>query len=179
MWELDCEESWVLKNWCFWAVVLEKTLESPLDCKEIKPVNPNGNQPWTFIERSDANAEVPVLWPPDTKRQPIGKDLDAGKDWGKEEKVATGVEVVGWHHWLSGHEFEQVLRVGDGCCSPWGRRVGHDWTTAIDLCVSFRCSTMLTWLLWLCSKSEVREHDSCISVLCKDCFGYAGSFVFP
>ena len=127
MWELDCEESWVLKNWCSWTVVLEKTLESPLDCKEIQPVHPKGNQSWVFIERTDAEAETPILWSPDVKSWLIGKDPDAGKDWGQEEKGTTEDEMVGWHHQLSGHEFEQACRVGDGqgslaCCSPWAHK---------------------------------------------------------
>ena len=103
--ELDCEESWVLKNWCFWTVVLEKTLESSLDCKEIQPVHPKGEQSWVLIGRTDAEAETPVLWP-DAKSWLIGKDPDAGRDWGQEEKGTTEDEMAGWHHWLSGHEFE-------------------------------------------------------------------------
>ena len=106
VWELDCEEGWALKNWCFWTVVLEKTLESPLDCKEIQLVHPKGNQFWIFIGRTDAEAETPVLWPPDAKNQLIGKDPDAGKDWRWEEKGTTEDEMVGWHHWLNGHKFE-------------------------------------------------------------------------
>ena len=118
------KESWVPKNWCFWTVVLEKTPESPLDCKEIKSVNPKGNQSWIFIGRTDAEAEIPIVWPPDGKNWLIGKD--SGKDWRREEK-ATEDEMVGWYHWLDGHEFEQALRVGDGqgslaCCSPWGHK---------------------------------------------------------
>ena len=105
IWELDCKESWVLKNWCFWTVVLEKTLGSPLDCK-IKPVHPKGNQSWLFIGRIDAEAETPVLWPPDAKNWLIGKDLDAGKDWKQEEKATTEYEMVGWHHQLDRHEFK-------------------------------------------------------------------------
>ena len=125
MWELDYKEIWVLKNWCFWTVVLEKVLESPLDSKEIKPVHPKGNLSWIFIERTDA--EAPILWPPDVKSQLIGKDPDAGKDWGQEEKGTTEDEMVGWHHWLNGHEFEQAPGVGEGqgglvCCSPWGHK---------------------------------------------------------
>ena len=125
MWELDHDEGWVLKNGCFWIVVLEKTLESPLDCKEIKLVNPKGNQCWIFLGRTDA--EALVLWPPDEKRQLIGKDPDAGKDWEQEEKGVSEVGTVGWHHWLNGHEFEQTLGDGEGqgslaCCSPWGRK---------------------------------------------------------
>ena len=106
MWELDYKESWVLKNGCFWTVVLEKTLESPLDCKEIQPVNPTGNQSWIFIGRTDAEAETPILWPPDANNWFIGKDPDAEKDWRQEEKGMTEDEMVGWHHRLDGQEFE-------------------------------------------------------------------------
>ena len=133
MWELDHKESWVLKNWCFWTVVLKKTLESPLGCKEIKPVNLKGNQSWIFIGRTDAEVEAPILWPPDVRHWLIGKDLDADKNWRQEEKGTTENEMVGWHHQLFGHEFEQALGVGDGqgslaCCSSWGcKEFGHDW----------------------------------------------------
>ena len=102
--ELDYKESWALKNWCFWTVMLEKTLKSPLDCKEIQSVHPKGNQFWIFIERTDAKA--PILWPPDVKNWLLGKDPDAGKDWRREEKGTTQDEMAGWHHWLNGHEFE-------------------------------------------------------------------------
>ena len=113
-------------------MVLEKTLESPLDHKEIKPVNPKGKQPWIFIGRTDAEVEAPLLWPPDAKSQVIRKDPDVGKDWKQEEKEMTKEQIVGWHHWLNGYEFEQAPGVGDGqgslvCCSPWGHRIGHDW----------------------------------------------------
>ena len=126
IWELD-QDSWAPNNWYFQTVVLEKSLESPLDSKEIKPVNPKGNQPWIFIGRTDAEAETPILCPPDVKSWLIGKDPDAGKDWGQEEKGTTEGEVVGWHHWLSGHKSEQTLGVGDGrgslaYCSPCGHR---------------------------------------------------------
>ena len=106
MWELDRKEGWALKNWCFWILVLEKTLESPLDSKEIKLVIPKGNQPWIFIGRTDVEAEAPVLWPPDAKSWPVGKDTGDGKDWGQGKKGATEDEMVGWHHWLNEHEFE-------------------------------------------------------------------------
>ena len=106
MWELDHKESWALKDWCFWTVVLEKILESPLDYKEIKPVHPKGNQPQIFIGRTYAEAEAPILWPPDVKNWLNGKDPDAGKDWRQEEKGMTEDETVGWHHRLNGHEFE-------------------------------------------------------------------------
>ena len=105
MWELDCRKRWVLKNWCFWTVVLEKTPESPFKSKEIKPVNPKGNQFWLFIGRTDAEAEAPILWPPDVKNWFTGIDPDAGKDWRQEEKGTTEDEMAGWHHWLNGHEF--------------------------------------------------------------------------
>ena len=105
MWELDCEESWAPKKWCFWTVVLEKTLESPLDCKEIQPVHPKGDQSWVFTGKT-AEAETPVLWPPHVKRWLIGKDPDAGRDWRQEEKGMTEDEMAGWHHQLDGHEFE-------------------------------------------------------------------------
>ena len=106
MWELDYKESWVPKNWCFWTVVLEKTLENPLDSREIQPVNSKGNQSWIFIRRTDAEAETPILWPSDVKRWFTRKDPDAGKDWRLEEKGMTEDEIVGWHHWLDGHEFK-------------------------------------------------------------------------
>ena len=114
IWELDNKERWAPKNWCFWAVVLEKNLERPLDCKETKPVNPEGNQSWVFIGRTDAESEVPVLWPPDVKNWLIGKVPEAGKVWRQEEKGITEDEMVWWHHWLDGHEFEQAPGVGDG-----------------------------------------------------------------
>ena len=106
MWQLDCEEGWALKNWCFWTVVLEKTLVSPLDCKKIQPVHPNGDHCWVFFGRTDAEAETPILWPPHAKSWLIGKDPDARRDWGQEEKGMTEDEMVGWHHRLNGHESE-------------------------------------------------------------------------
>ena len=125
MWELDRKEYWAPKNWCFWIEVLEKTLESPWDCTEIKPVNPKGNQSWIFTGRTDAEAEIPILGPPDVKSQLIWKDLDAGKDGGQEEKGATEDEMIGWHYIHNGHEFEQTPGDSEGqgslaCCSPWG-----------------------------------------------------------
>ena len=114
MWELDYKESWAPRNWCFWTVVLEKTLESPLDCKEIQPVHPKGNQSWVFIRRMDAEAEALILWPRDAKNWLIGKDPDAWKDRRQEEKGTAEDEMLGWHHQLDGHEFEQALGVGDG-----------------------------------------------------------------
>ena len=126
IWELDHKEGWAPKNWNFRTVVLQKTLESPLDCKENKPVNPKGNQTWIFTGRTDAEAEASILWLPDSKNWVIGIDSDAGKDWGQEEKGMTEDEMVGGHHWLNGHEFEQTLGDNEGqgslvCCSPWGQ----------------------------------------------------------
>ena len=126
MWELDYKGGWVLKNWCFWTVVLEKTLESPLNCKEIQSVHPEESQSWIFISRTDAEAETPILWLPDVKNWLIWKDPDAGKDW-RWEKGMTEGEMVGWHHWINGHEFEQAPAVGDGqgslaCWDSWGRK---------------------------------------------------------
>ena len=123
MWELDHKVGWVQKNWCFWHVVLEKSLESPLDFREIKPVSCKGTQSWIFIGRTDA--EAPILWPPNVKNWLIGKHPDAGKDWRQEEKGMTEDEMAGWHHQPDGHEFEQALEDGEGqgslvCCSPWG-----------------------------------------------------------
>ena len=127
MWELDYKESWVLKNWCFSTVLLENTLESLLDSKEIQPVHPKRNQSWIFIGRTDALAKAPILWPPDVKNWLVEKDPDAGKDWRQEEKGTTEDEMGGWHHWLDGHEFEWAPGVGGGqgslaCCSPWGHK---------------------------------------------------------
>ena len=142
MWELDCEEGWAPKNWCFWTVVLE-TVESPLDCKEIKSVHPKGKQSWIFIERTDAEAKTPILWPPDVKSWLIWNDPDARKDWRQEEKGTTEDEMVGWHHQLNRHEFEQAPGAGDGqgylaCCSPWGRKESDtteqlNWTVEVLL----------------------------------------------
>ena len=125
MWELDYKETWAPNNWCFWTVVLEKTLERPLDCKEVKPVNSKGNQSWVFIGRTEA--EAPILWPPDVKDWLTGKDPDAGQDWRQEEKGTTEDEMAGWHHRLDGREFEWTLGVSDGqgdlaCCDSWGRK---------------------------------------------------------
>ena len=136
MWELDCDESWAPKNWCFWTVVLKKTLESPLNCKEIQPVHSKGDQPWVFFGSNNAKAETPILWPPHEKSWLIGKDSDAGRDWGQEEKGMTEDELAGWHHWFDGRKFEWTLGVGDGqgglaCCDPWGCKGQtqlSDWT---------------------------------------------------
>ena len=144
MWELDHKQSWAPKNWCFWTVVLEKTLESPLDCKEIQLVQPKGNQSWIFIGRTDAEAEAPVLCSPYVKNWLIGKDLDAGKDWRQEEKGTTEDEMVEWHHRLDEYEFEQALGVGNGqgslvCCSlcGWKESDTTEW---------------LNWLNWIITR---------------------------
>ena len=137
MWELDHKEGWAWKNSCFWIVVLERTLESPLDCNETKPVNPKGNQSWLFIGNTDTEAEAPIFWPPDAKSQLIGKAPDAGKDWGQKQKRVAEDEMVGWHHQLNGHEFEQTLGDSGGqrslvCCSPLCPKKSDmisDWTT--------------------------------------------------
>ena len=135
MWELDCEEGWVPKNWCFWTVVLEKSLESPLDCKEIQPVHSKGDQSWVFFGRTDAKAETPVLWPPHGKSWLIGKDSDAGRDLGQEEKGMTEDEMAGWHHRLDGHEFEWTpgWTGRPGVRQFMGlQRVGHDWAAELS-----------------------------------------------
>ena len=127
LWELDCEECWGPKNWCFWTVVMENTLESPLGCKEIQPVHPKGDQSWMFTGRTDTEAETPILWPPHAKSWLIGKDSDAGRDSGQEEKGTTEDEMAGWLHWLDGRESEWTPGVGDGqgglaCCNSWGHK---------------------------------------------------------
>ena len=147
------KESWTPRNWCFWTVVLEKTLESPLDCKEIQPVRPKGNQSWIFIGRTDAEAEIPILWPHDAKNWLSGKDPDAGKDWRQEEKGMTEDEMVGQHQWLNGHEFEQAPGVVDGygglaCCSPWDHKESDttewlDWTVHKVMSLLFNMLSML------------------------------------
>ena len=136
--ELDCEEGWAPKNWCFWTVVLEKTLESPLDCKKIQLVHSKGDQSWVFFGRNDAKAEIPVLWPPHAKSWLIGKDCDARRDCGQEEQGTTGDEMAGWHHQLDACEFEWTWRVGDGQGSlgmlqfMGSQRVGHNWVTELN-----------------------------------------------
>ena len=132
MWELDSKESWAPKNWCFWTVVLEKTLESPLDCREIQPVHSEGGQPWGFF-RNDAKAETPVLWPSHVKSWLTGKDSVAGRDWGQEEKGTAEDEMAGWHHWLNGHESEWTPGVGDGQ------------------------GGLACWDLWCCKESDTTE----------------------
>ena len=156
MWELDCEESWAPKNWCFWTVVLEKTLQSPLDWKEIQPVHSEGDQSWVFFGRNNAKAETPVLWPPHVKSWLTGKDSDAGRDWGQEEKGTTEDEMAGWHHRLDGHESGWTPGVGDGqgglaCCDSWGRKESDttewlNWTDTYLLeSVGTICSQAIQW----------------------------------
>ena len=152
MWGLDCEESWAPKNWCFWTVVLEKTLESPLDCKEIQPVHPKGDQSRVFPVRNDAKAETPILWLPHTKSWLIGKDSDAGRGLKQEEKGTTEDEMTGWHHWLDGHVW--TLGVGDrqgglACCKSWGLKESDtteqlNWTEELIKYWSSECMEKIT-----------------------------------
>ena len=160
MWELDYKENWVQKNWCFWTVVLENMLESPLDCKEIQLVHPKGDHSWVFTGRTDVEAETLILWPPDAKSWLIWKDPDAGKDWGQEEKGTAEDEMVGWHHQLNGREFERTPGVGDGqgdlaCCSSWGCKESDmtewlKWTelnqAATILIIWWKSLTNIPWL---------------------------------
>ena len=134
---LSPKESWALKNWCFWTVVWRRLLRVPCTARRSNQGNPKGNQSWIFIGRTDAEAETPILWPPDANWL-IGKYPDAGKDWRQKEKETTADEMVGWHYQLNGHGFRWTLGVGDGqgglaCCSSWGHRVGHDWATELNL----------------------------------------------
>ena len=174
MWmrELDCEEGWAPKNWCFWTVVLEKTLENLLDCKEIQLVHSEGYQPWDFFGRTDAKAETPVLWPPHGKSWLIGKDSDAGRDWGQEKKGMTEDEMAGWHHWLDGCESEWTPGVGDrqgdlACWDSWGRKESDrterlNWTELMQYC-SLQLPTLLP--------SPVTSTTGCCF-----CFGFISSF---
>ena len=155
MWELDYKESWAPKNWCFWIVVLENTLESPLICKEIQPINPKWKQSWIFIVRTDAEAETPILWLPDAKNLLIWKDPAAGKDQRWEEKGVTEDEMVGWHHRCDGHEFEQALGVGDrqgslACCSHGVAKSRTQLSNWTELSYSV-ISVSISWL-WQCTK---------------------------
>ena len=185
MWELDCKESWVPKNWCFWTVVLEKTLESPLDSKDIQPVHSKGGQPWVFFGRNDAKAETPVLWPPHATSWLIGKDPDAGRDWGQEEKGKTEDEMAGWHHWLDGREFEWTPG-GDGqgglaCCNSWGRKESEtterlNWTLIQVSSVSFLNliahfflflnNILLYWCTIVCLSIQLWSYILVVSNLC-------------
>ena len=150
MWEFNCDESWAPKNWSFWTVVLEKTLANPLDCKEIQPVHPKGDQSWVFIGSTDAEAETPILWPHYAKCWLIGKDSGVGRDWGQEEKGTTEDEIAGWYHQLYGHEFRWTPGVGDGqgglvCCNSWG-------------CKESDMTERLNWTDWTdCLFSSVKE----------------------
>ena len=157
MWELDYKESWAPKKWCFWTVMLEKTLESPLDCKEIQPVNSKGSKSWIFIGRTDSEAETPRLWPPGVKDWLIGKDPDAGEDWRLEDKGMTEYRWDVWmRYWLNGHKFEKAPGVGDeqeslACCSPWGHKESDkterlNWTD--DLFPWKRLITKPLWADW-------------------------------
>ena len=155
IWDLDHKEGWAPKNWCFQIVVLKKTLKSPLVSKEIKPVNPKGNQPWIFLGRTDAEAEAPILWPPDAKSWLTGKDPDIGKDWGQEENGVTEDEMVVWYHWLNGHEFEQIPGDSEGqrslaCCSPRGCKE-WDTTERLNWTDIYKHTVLLVWgILWRC-----------------------------
>ena len=147
MWELDYKESQAPKNWCFWIVVLEKTLKSPLDCKEIQSVHSKGNQSWIIIARADVEAETPILWPLDAKSWLIGKDFDAGRDWGQEKKGTTKDEMAGWHHWFDERESEWTLGVGDGqgglaCCDSWGHKES-------DTTERLKWTELNWWLCWV------------------------------
>ena len=172
MWEWDYKESWVPKNWWFWTEVLEKTLENPLDCKEIQPIHPKGNQSWIFIGRTDGEAETPILRPPDVKNWLILKDPDAGKDWRWEEKGTTEDEMIVWHHWLDGHEFELVMdkeawcatvtkgqtRLSDWTELNWAENPTHPSTHAqITLSVQLPIPKMI---LWVCHEEMSSDSDS-------------------
>ena len=170
MYELGHKDGWVSKNWWFQIMVLEKILESPLDCKEIKPVNSKGNQPWIFIGRTDAEAEAPILWPPGAKSWLIGKDPDAGTDWEQEEKGVTEDEMVGWYHWLNWHEFEEISGDSEGqgslvCCTPWDvknwTQLG-DWTEKVMAPHSSTLAWKIPWWrsLVVCSLWGHEESDT-------------------
>ena len=167
MWELDYKESWVQKNWCFWTVVLEKTLESPLGCKEIQPVHPKGYQSWIFIGRTDAENEALILWPPNAKSWLIGKDPEAGKDWRWEEKGMTEDEMVGWHHRIDGHKFEKIPGDGEGqgnlaSCSPWGCKESDvtEWlnNNSLTVLIIHCCVTNIPKLANLKHKAFIVSH---------------------
>ena len=183
MWELDCEEGWEPKNWCFWTVVLEKTLESPLDCKEIQPVH-SQDQPWVNCGRTDAKAETPVLWPPHSKSWLTGKDSDAGGDWGQEEKGTPEDEMAGCHHQLDGREFEWTPGDGDGqgglvCCSSWGCKES-DMTEQLNWTELNRFHCFLIYLPWSdgtrCHNLSFRNVEFCYGLFCFFCIYFCRNF---
>ena len=185
-------ESWAQKNWCVWAVVLEKSLESPLDCKEIQPVHPKGDQSWVFIGGTDVEAETPILWAPDMKSWLIWKDPDAGKDWGQEEKGMTEDEIVGWHHWLNGHGFGWTPCVGDGqgslaCWDSWGHKEldRTEWLKWAELMDYLHGLETLQWkniAIWIIFMIHLVTKEAILSrfffkkQFCKDFF-YVGHFL--
>ena len=165
MWELDNKEGRALKNWCFWTVVLEKTRESPLESKEVKPDNLNGNQPWILFGRTGAEVEIPILWPPDANSWLIGKDSDAGKDWRQKEKRATEDEMVGWHHQVNGHELGQTLGDDEGqggleCCSPWDYEE-LDMTWQLNNSINILCILYLFKLVFLFFSDIYTQERNC------------------
>ena len=161
----------VPKDWCFHTVTLEKSLESPLDSKEIKPVNPKGNQPWIVIGRTDAEAEAPILWPPDAKGRLIGKDPDAEKDWGQEEKGSTENEMAGWHHWINGHDFGQILRDSEeqGCAAVYEVKKSLTWlidgTTATKCPSSWDCGSQSRTISLMGACQKYRTSGSILNPL--------------
>ena len=162
MWELDDQEAWAPKNWCFQIVVLEETLESPLDCTEIKPVHPKRNQPWVFIGKTDAEAEASILWPPDGKSWLTGKDPDAGKDWGPGGEGVTEDEMVGWHHWFNGYEFEQIVKDREAWCAAV-HGVTNSWTRLSDWITTTKNTrkSIKKQPLWTCHRKRhqmVNQH---------------------
>ena len=189
MWELEYKESWALKNWCFWTVVLKKILESPLDWKEIRAVHPKWDQSWVFIGRIDIEAKTPILWPPHAKSWLIGKQSDAGRDRGQEEKGTTEDEMAGWHHWLNGRESEWTPGVDDGqgglsCWDSWGRKESDTterliWSDLINLLLDFQdqISKKNSFLCHLHSKAMVKiamllKSQACFYVLNLARFGF-------
>ena len=180
MWELDCKESWAPKNWWFWTVVLEKTLESPLVCKEIQPVHPKGDQSWVFIGKTDAEAETPILWPPDGKSWLIGKDPDAGRDWGQEEKGMTEDEMAGWHHRLDGRESKWTPGVGDGqgglaCCDSWCHKESDttqrlNWTELVITAIPKRDRLLCVYVALDFQLIRLEILDILLFLVCKERF---------
>ena len=182
MWELDYKESWALKNWCFWTVVLEKTLKSPLDCKEIQSVHPNGNQSWIFIGRTHVEAETPILWPPDAKSWLIWKDPDVGKDWRWEEKGMTEDEMIGWHHRLNGHDLSKLQELVTDR-EPWCAAVHgvarsqtwlSDWTELIHSIVRVELGWYIWWwnmvdYTWPLESNDLLQHSMSFGFLACMC----------